>query len=108
MYKFLLLLVVILFSGASSADSKWVFYCPALKVFCSEVRHELKIGNPEISAKYSGIAFTEGHSWSSEVIFENSPTFKLEIEEGFCKNTYIYISFREATNTECKYIINEL
>ena len=108
MCKFITFLALVIFSEVSLANSKWVFYCPQLKVFCSETKHELEIKNPESSVKYIGIASIENHSWSSEFILEKNSTAKLEVEEFFCKNTYIYISFHESTKTECKYIINEL
>jgi hypothetical protein len=108
MCKFITFLALFLFSEVALADSKWVFYCPPLKVFCSEIEHELEIKNPEPSVKYIGIASIENHSWSSEFILESNSTAKLEAEEGFCKNTYIYISFHESTKTECKYLIDEL
>jgi hypothetical protein len=108
MCKFIIFLALVIFSEVSLANSKWVLYCPPLKVFCSEIKHELEIKSPESSVKYTGIASIENNSWSSEFILEKNSAAKLEVEESFCKNTYIYISFHEPKKTECKYIINEL
>jgi hypothetical protein len=108
MYKILIFLGAIAFSGICSADSQWVFYCPTLKVFCTEANHELKISNAGSNKKYTGLAYLESKSWSSEVSLEGKSILRVKVKEAFCKNTYIYISFRESTNTECKYIINEL